>query len=208
MISKLTKDEQTLNSEDPYKMKSKLDLCMDMIGPADDSGKYDQEQSLCARLILDAIFVAHQIRCPQYRMDDALKAISRTTQGIGAVLQYLVDHRPKVDMVGLAAGNQIMPVAFQSQEEANQYRQSLQSTFNALNDSPVLHLIDVELTTSSVNSELQPLREKPLQVKPSKAPTVTAEALASEIDQALKTPKILKEASPDKDIPAFLSRPE
>lgn len=193
MISKLTKDEKDINSQDPYRIKEKLGLCMDMLGPADASGRYDPEQTLCARLILDAIFVAHQIRCPQYRMDDALKAISRTTQGIGAVMQYLVDNRPKVSMVGLAADTQIMPVAFQSKEEANQYRQSLQSTFAALGESPVLNLIDVELTTSSINSELQPLREKPIAVAAPKSPAaITPESLAAEIDTALEMPKILR----------------
>ena len=168
MIANLTENEGSMDQSDPMGLKIKLLAALAAIGPIVD-GKHGHMAQAQHRIIADAIYLAHLAGMVGYNIDQFLTGTSRILSNLGLLTRFAGEQRPKVDMVGLVSGNELLPFASQTEQEAQNHRKIFQKTTG--NGVPPMHMVKVELSCSQVDNRIQPMKvehhiERPPEAKP------------------------------------------
>ncbi len=144
------------------------------------------DQAVARKLIIDAIYVAHLTCLRYYQVNDALAAISRIQASLATMTREMSQRRPRIPLVGIAAGEKLMPVSFQSEAEANSYKAAIQAALG--NGDQVLHLTPVELSTVVVDNV--PIPPPPVLAPKQQKVEDDLKILQDKIDQTLPNPPL------------------
>ena len=148
MIKNLSSAESEAEAEERFNITAQLNKALAVVEPPNQLLNVDQ--NVARKLIMDAIYVGHLSCLRYYQINDALAAISRIQASLATMTREMSQRRPRIPLVGIAAGERLMPVAFQSEEEANSYKSAIQTALG--NGDQVLHLTPVELSTTVIDN--------------------------------------------------------
>ncbi len=182
MIKNLSSNEEEAKAKERFDIPTQLEKALAIVDPGDIL--LNSNQAIARKLIIDAVYVAHLTCLRYYQVNDALKAISRIQASLATLTREMSDRRPRIPLVGVAAGERLMPVAFQSEAEANSYKASIQAALG--NGDQVLHLTPVELSTTVVDNV--PVPPPPVLAPKQQKVEDDLKILQDKIDQSLPNP--------------------
>ena len=155
LIANLMESEAQTDQKDPLGLKVKLIAALDAIGPVGD-GERGKMVLLMHRVIADAIYLAHLMAMIGYNVDRFLEGTARMLDRLGRLTFFASQSRPKVNMVGIVSNGLLLPVACQTDAEADSIRKAFQAMVG--NGGSQMHLIQVEVSSTQVDTRIQPQR--------------------------------------------------
>ncbi len=149
LIKNLREEDIVRDKKKAFSITKQLDEALKVIQP-DDEKHLTTSQSLASNIIISAIYTAHMVCLKQYKIDDVLSAIADVEIKLSSASRYVINKRVHVPLVGIMAGDTLLPITFHSQTEAKQYINTISKTI--ANVTHELKVVSVELNISVVDA--------------------------------------------------------
>ncbi len=155
LVENLTREDTKIDPVDPLGLRKTLEAALEAIGSPRENGEYSPQQQAQHQLIGSSIYVGHLTAMGGYNGDSYALGSSKLMDAHARLTRFTSENRPKVAMVGLVAGDVLLPFASQTEQEADNHRQAFQVATG--DGTSLLHMVPVELSSTHVDSRVQPV---------------------------------------------------
>lgn len=149
MIKNLKKEDIVKDKAKPFSVTKQLEDALKIIEPTDLIKTTDQR--LAFNVIISAIHAAHMSCLQRYKIDDVLQAIADVQHKISNMSFHIISKRSHIPLIGIMAGDTLLPITFHSQTEAKRYIISISATLEDF-AAEKLNVVQVELNASVIDN--------------------------------------------------------